>query len=93
MTQNYMRYDHLPPSMYSTAPSTIVNMHRHRHQEFIRFYTRGPAPPDKAVHVIPDNDAVHKHLKVRAWLDHNQRFTFHFTPTFTLNLCLNAVEV
>nr|WP_325052658.1 transposase [Sinorhizobium meliloti] len=94
MTQNYMRYDHI--AALNVLDGT-VNTRKHASsqasgvQEFIRFYTRGPAPPDKAAHVILDNDAVHKHLKVRAWLHHNQRFTFHFTPTFTLNLC--AVEV
>ena len=31
--------------------------------------------------MILDNYAVHKHPKVRAWLDRHERFTFHFTPT------------
>ena len=68
------------------------NMQRHRHQEFIRFLNAVEAqtPPDKAVHVILDNYAAHKHPKVRAWLDRHQRFTFHFTPTSCS--WLNAVE-
>jgi transposase len=47
------------------------NMQRHRHQEFIRFLntTEAQVPVDKAVHVILDNYAAHKHPKVRAWLD------------------------
>lgn len=68
------------------------NMQRHRHQEFIRFLNaiEAQAPPGKAVHVILDNYAAHKHPKVRAWLDRHERFTFHFTPTSCS--WLNAVE-
>ncbi len=68
------------------------NMQQHRHQEFIRFLNaiNAAVPGDKAVHVILDNYAAHKHAKVRAWLDRHQRFTFHFTPTSCS--WLNAVE-
>ncbi|ESY65924.1 transposase [Mesorhizobium sp. LNHC232B00] len=68
------------------------NMQRHRHQKFIRFLNAVDAevPIDKAVHVVLDDDAAHKHHKVRAWLNRHQRFTIHFTPTsFSW---LNAVE-
>lgn len=46
------------------------NMQKHRHQEFIRFLNtiNASVPADKAVHVILDNYAAHKHPKVRAWL-------------------------
>jgi transposase len=55
-------------------------MQRHRHQEFIRFLNavEREVPADKAVHVVLDNYATHKHPRVKAW---HQRFTFHFTPT------------
>ena len=68
------------------------NMQRHRHQEFIRFLNvvNTQVPADKAVHVILDNYAAHKHPKVRAWLERHKRFTFHFTPTSYS--WLNAVE-
>jgi transposase len=58
-------------------------MQRHRHQEFIRFLNaiEREVPADKAVHVVLDNYATHKHPKVTAWLARHQRFTFHFTPT------------
>jgi len=75
------------------------NIARHRRQEFIRFLkaTNPEVPPEKAAHVILDNDADHqtphwtawslnaaqKHPKVRACLDRLPRFTFHFTPTPT----------
>ena len=58
------------------------NMQRHRHQEFIRALNEIEAvPTDKAIHVVLDNDAAHKHAKVRAWLDRHPRWTSHFTPT------------
>ena len=68
------------------------NMQRHRHQEFIRFLNliEARVPAGKAIHVILDNYAAHKHPKVREWLDRHPRFTFHFTPTSCS--WLNAVE-
>ena len=68
------------------------NMQRHRHQEFIRFLNTVEAevPKAKAVHLILDNYAAHKHPKVRQWLGRHERFTFHFTPTSCS--WLNAVE-
>ena len=68
------------------------NMQRHRHQEFIRFLNviNAQVPEDKAVHIILDNYATHKHPKVRAWLDRHKRFVFHFTPTSSS--WLNAAE-
>jgi transposase len=73
--------------------SVIGNcMQKHRHQEFIRFLNQIEAqvPANRAVHVILDNYATHKHPKVRKWLDRHPRFTFHFTPTSSS--WLNAVE-
>ena len=68
------------------------NMQRHRHQEFIRFLNaiERDVPKGKAIHVILDNYAVHKHPKVKAWLARHPRWTFHFTPTSASRL--NAVE-
>jgi transposase len=67
-------------------------MKRHRHQEFIRFLNAVAAnvPAKKAIHLIIDNYAAHKHPEVMAWLDRHPRFTFHFTPTSAS--WLNAVE-
>jgi DDE superfamily endonuclease len=58
-------------------------MQRHRHQEFIRFLNavERQMPVNKAVHVVPDNYATHKHPEVRGWLARHPRVTFHFTPT------------
>jgi transposase len=68
------------------------SMQRHRHQEFILFLNavEREVPNDKAIHVILDNYAAHKHPKVRAWLTRHPRWTFHFTPTSAS--WLNAVE-
>ena len=68
------------------------NMQRHRHQEFIRFLNliEAQVPSGKAIHVILDNYAAHKHPKVREWLGRHPRFSFHFTPTSCS--WLNAVE-
>jgi transposase len=68
------------------------NMQRHRHQEFIRFLNliETQVPAGKAIHVILDNYAAHKHPKVGEWLGRHPRFTFHFTPTSCS--WLNAVE-
>ena len=67
-------------------------MQRHRHQEFIRFLkaVEKTVPATKAMHVILDNYAAHKHPKVIAWLARHPRVTFHFTPTSAS--WLNAVE-
>ena len=58
-------------------------MQRHRHQEFIRFLNtvEREVANGKAVHVVLDNYATHKHPRVNAWLDRHRRFTCHFTPT------------
>ena len=68
------------------------NMQRHRHQEFIRFLNtiEEQVTAGKVIHAIVDNDATHKHPRVRQWLARHPRWTFHFTPTSAS--WLNAVE-
>ena len=68
------------------------NMQRHRHQEFIHFLNliEARVPVGKAIHVILDNYAAHKHPRVGEWLERHPRFTFHFTPTSCS--WVNAVE-
>jgi transposase len=95
MTHDYKR--HGTTTLFAALnvlDGTVIgpNMARHRHQEFIRFLNalNAEVPADKAVHVILDNYAAHKHPKVRTWLDRHPRFTFHFTPTSAS--WLNAVE-
>ena len=78
----------------NTLDGSVIGrcMQRHRHQEFIRFLNQveREVASDKAVHVILDNYATHKHPKVRAWLARHPRWSFHFTPTSAS--WLNAVE-
>jgi transposase len=67
-------------------------MKRHRHQEFIRFLNviEARVSKKKAIHVIVDNYATHKHPDVMQWLEKHRRFVFHFTPTSAS--WLNAIE-
>jgi len=65
---------------------------RHRHQEFLAFLktVESNTPKDKALHIIVDNYATHKHVKVNNWLKRNKRVTLHFIPTSSS--WLNLVE-
>src|SRR5882672_8482562 len=70
MTHDYKR--HGTTTLFAALnvlEGTVIgrNMQRHRHQEFIRFLNAVEAevPASKAVHVILDNYAAHKHPKVR----------------------------
>lgn len=69
----------------NVADGTIISdCHpRHRHQEWLKFLKliKSQMPPEKAIHLICDNYATHKHPRVQAWARRNPRFTFHFTPT------------
>lgn len=95
MTHDYTR--HGTTTLFAALnvlDSTVLGrcMQRHRHQEFIRFLNaiEAAVPAGKLVHCILDNDATHKHPKVRAWLERHERWTFHHTPTS--GSWLNAVE-
>ena len=65
---------------------------RHRHQEWLRFLrlVDQATPAHKQLHLIVDNYATHKHLKVQRWLKRHPRFHIHFTPTSAS--WLNMVE-
>lgn len=65
---------------------------KHRHQEFLDFLkvVNKQTPDDKALHIIVDNYATHKHEKVKNWLKRNKRVTLHFIPTSSS--WLNLVE-
>jgi len=66
---------------------------RHRHQEFLQFlkYIDENVPPDLDVHLVVDNYATHKHVKVKRWLAARPRYHLHFTPTYAS--WLNQVEI
>jgi len=65
---------------------------RHRHHEWLTFLRQidRETPKDKALHLICDNYATHKHPTVQAWLAKHPRFHVHFTPTSAS--WLNMVE-
>ncbi|MBA3312158.1 MAG: IS630 family transposase [Planctomycetaceae bacterium] len=67
-------------------------MPRHRHQEWLRFLKKIDAetPAELDLHLIMDNDATHKHPKVKAWLKRHPRFHVHFIPTSSS--WLNLIE-
>jgi transposase len=96
MTHDYKR--HGTTTLFAALnvlTGEVMGQHkpRHRHQEFIAFLNQieRDIPRDKAVHVILDNYAAHKHEAVRAWLDRHKRWTFHFVPTSSS--WLNAVDL
>jgi len=65
---------------------------RHRHEEFLSFLRliKKEVPENMDIHVVLDNYAPHKHPKVKGWLARNERFHFHFTPTYSS--WINQVE-
>jgi transposase len=56
---------------------------KHTHVEWLRFLKQidRETPKDLAIHVIADNYATHKHVKVKDWLKKHPRLHVHFTPT------------
>ena len=56
---------------------------KHRHQERLKFLKMidGTLPAGKDIHIICNNYAAHKHLKVEHWLKRQRRFHIHFRPT------------
>lgn len=65
---------------------------RHTHAEWLKFLKQidRETPKDKALHLICDNYATHKHPIVQEWLEKHPRFHIHFTPTSAS--WLNMVE-
>jgi transposase len=65
---------------------------RHRHIEWLKFLRQidRETPSEKALHLIVDNYATHKHPAVQKWLVKHPRFHMHFTPTSAS--WLNMVE-
>jgi transposase len=86
MTHDYKR--HGTTTLFaalSTLDGAVIGdcMPQHRHQEFIRFLKRidQQTPRERALHLIVDNYATHKHPDVERWLSRHPRFHLHFTPT------------
>jgi len=66
---------------------------RHRHQEFLDFLREVETRfSDKELHLIVDNLSVHKHKKVKEYLEQRkERMFLHFTPTH--GSWLNQIEL
>ena len=95
MTHDYKR--HGTTTLF--AALNIINgkvigqcQQRHTHEEWLKFLKQidRETPKDKALHLVCDNYATHKHPKVRQWLAKHSRFHIHFTPTSAS--WLNMVE-
>ena len=65
---------------------------RHTHSEWLKFLRQidRQTPKDKALHLVADNYATHKHPVVQKWLAKHPRFVMHYTPTSAS--WLNMVE-
>ena len=95
MTHDYKR--HGTTTLFAAlnvAEGQVIStcLPRHRHTEwltFLRLIDR-QTPKDKALHLIVDNYATHKHPKVQQWVQRHPRFHMHFTPTSSS--WLNLVE-
>ena len=95
LTHDYKRYGKtIPFAALDVLEGKVIGrcIQCHRRQAFIRFLdaVEFAVPADKIVHAILRNYAVHKHPKVRAWLDRHPRWTFQSTQTSAS--WLNAVE-
>lgn len=65
---------------------------RHTHAEFLDFLQiLDRTYPLGELHLIVDNLSVHKHGRVRKWLERHPRIKFHFTPTHAS--WLNQIEL
>ena len=95
MTQDYKRNGTATLfAALNTLDGSVISMcdGRHRHQEWLKFLRviDGSIPAGKAIHLIADNYATHKHPKVQRWLARHRPFTVYFTPTSSS--WLNMVE-
>jgi transposase len=85
-TLNLFAALHVATGQVNTATTTLK-----RREEFLQFMDGVVAetPPDRELHVIPDNYGTHK--KCDAWLARNPNVHFYFTPTSAS--WLNQVEI
>jgi len=71
---------------------TAQTMERNDADNFLLFLKRiYKKYPRKHLHIIVDNLQVHKHQKVKEWVEGKKRMTMHFTPTYSS--WLNQIEI
>ena len=85
MTHDYKR--HGTTTLFAalnTLDGTVIGtcMPKYRHQEWLRFLRLidRETPKDKAIHLIADNYATHKHLEVQAWMAQHLGLRFTSLP-------------
>jgi len=62
---------------------TAQTIDSNNHAAFLSFLKRlYRENPGRHLHVIVDTLSVHKHRKVREWIEKRRRLTLHFTPTY-----------
>jgi transposase len=65
---------------------------KNNHVNFLKFLKKLYRKfPKKQLHIIVDNLNVHKHHKVKEWVDSKKRLSMHFTPTYSS--WLNQIEI
>lgn len=71
---------------------TAETIDKNNHESFLKFLKKLCRKyPKKHLHIIADNLNVHKHHKVKEWVDSKKRVTMHFTPTYSS--WLNQIEI
>ncbi|MEM9446818.1 MAG: IS630 family transposase [Verrucomicrobiota bacterium] len=71
---------------------TAETIDKNNHENFLKFLKKLYRKyPKKHLHIIADNLNVHKHHKVKEWVDAKKRLTMHFTPTYSS--WLNQIEI
>jgi transposase len=84
MTHDYKRNGTATLFALDALAGQVISMceDRHRHQEWLKFLRviDYVTPASKQVHLIVDNYATHKQLRVERWLSRRPRFHMHFTP-------------
>ena len=85
-THNYVR--HGTTSLFAAldvASGFVIGKcyKRHRATEFLDFLKEidSRVPNDLDVHIVMDNYATHKTLRIKAWLARRPHYHVHFTPT------------
>ncbi len=86
MTYDYKRHGTTPLfAAMNGRDGTLIGQCQQRHTpvkwlKFLKQIDR-ETPKSKALHLIADNYATHKHPVVQEWLTKHPRITLHFTPT------------
>ena len=71
---------------------TAETIDKNNHENFLKFLKKLYRKyPKKHLHIIADNLNVHKHHKVKEWVESKRRVITHFTPTYSS--WLNQIEI